>query len=138
VAELGNTNAVTTGILGAYLRGNVFIFYDLLTFYQFDDIMMILTLTGGKIMPIIRPSTDLRNRYNEISDLCHKQNEPIFITRNGSGDLAVMSIETLDRITGKFELYRLIERGLDDAKNGKVISLDESNKRIEALLGEEI
>ncbi|GHU51267.1 hypothetical protein FACS1894127_7470 [Clostridia bacterium] len=89
-------------------------------------------------MPIIRPSTDLRNRYNEISDMCHSQNEPIFITRNGTGDLAVMSIETLDKITGKFELYRLIERGLDDAKSGKVISLDESGKRIEALLGEEV
>ena len=87
-------------------------------------------------MPIIRPSTDLRNKYNEISDLCHNTTEPIFITRNGSGDLAVMSIEALDKITGKFELYRLIERGLDDAKKGKVISLEESSKRIEALLSE--
>ena len=87
-------------------------------------------------MPVIRPSTDLRNKYNEISDLCHSQMEPIFITRNGSGDLAVMSIEALDKITGKFELYRLIERGLDDAKRGKVISLEESSERIEALLSE--
>ena len=87
-------------------------------------------------MPTIRPSTDLRNRYNEISDLCHNQMEPIFITRNGVGDLAVMSIEALDKITGKFELYRLIERGLDDAKREKVMSLEESGKRIEALLNE--
>ena len=87
-------------------------------------------------MPIIRPSTDLRNNYNEISALCHNNMEPIFITRNGSGDLAVMSIETLDKITGKFELYRLIERGLDDAKHGSVISLEESSARIEALLNE--
>ena len=87
-------------------------------------------------MPIIRPSTDLRNKYNEISDLCHNSQEPIFITRNGSGDLAVMSIEVLDKITGKFELYRLLERGLDDVKREKVISLDESGKRIEALLNE--
>ena len=87
-------------------------------------------------MPIIRPSTDLRNNYNEISALCHNQMEPIFITRNGAGDLAVMSIEALDKITGKFELYRLIERGLDDAKSGRVISLEESSKRIEALLDE--
>jgi len=87
-------------------------------------------------MPIIRPSTDLRNKYNEISDLCHNNPEPIFITRNGSGDLAVMSIEALDKITGKFELYRLIERGLDDIKQGKLLSLEESGKRIEALLNE--
>ena len=88
-------------------------------------------------MPIIiRPSTDLRNKYNEISDLCHSQMEPIFITRNGSGDLAVMSIEALDKITGRFELYRLIERGLDDAKRGKVMSLEKSGEKIEALLNE--
>lgn len=87
-------------------------------------------------MPVIRPSTDLRNNYNEISELCHKQNEPIYITRNGQGDLAVMSIETLDKITGRYELYRLIEKGLDDIKNNKVISLDESSARIEALINE--
>jgi len=63
--------------------------------------------------------------------------EPIFITRNGVGDLAVMSIEALDRITGKFELYRLIERGLDDAKHGKTISLEESERRIGVLLNEQ-
>ena len=87
-------------------------------------------------MPIIRPSTDLRNKYNEISDLCHNNAEPVFITRNGTGDLAVMSIETLDKITGKFELYRLIERGLDDGERKKVISLEESSRRIETLLEE--
>ena len=87
-------------------------------------------------MPIIRPSTDLRNKYNEISDLCHSSMEPIFITRNGTGDLAVMSIEALDKITGRFELYRLIERGLDDVKCDKIMSLEESSKRIEALLSE--
>ncbi len=44
-------------------------------------------------MPTIRPSADLRNKYNEISEFCHEYSEPIFITRNGKGDLAVMSIE---------------------------------------------
>ena len=44
-------------------------------------------------MPIIRPSSDLRNNYNEISTLCHKTRKPIYITKNGAGDLAIMSIE---------------------------------------------
>lgn len=44
-------------------------------------------------MPTIRPSADLRNKYNEISEFCHEYSEPIFITRNGKCDLAVMSIE---------------------------------------------
>ena len=39
-------------------------------------------------MPTIIPSADLTNKYNEISELCHKYLEPIFITKNGTGDLA--------------------------------------------------
>jgi len=46
-------------------------------------------------MPNIRPITDLRNT-NEISDICHATTEPIFITKNGYGDLVVMSIETYE------------------------------------------
>lgn len=46
-------------------------------------------------MPQIRPITDLRNTA-EISDLCHARREPVFITKNGYGDLVVMSIETYE------------------------------------------
>lgn len=46
-------------------------------------------------MPQIRPITDLRNT-TEISDICHAKREPIFITKNGYGDLVVMSIETYE------------------------------------------
>ena len=46
-------------------------------------------------MPQIRPITDLRNT-NEISDICHSCREPLFITKNGYGDLVVMSIETYE------------------------------------------
>ena len=46
-------------------------------------------------MPIIKSSTDLRNNYNEISTFCHENEEPVFITRNGKGDLAVMSVGNL-------------------------------------------
>lgn len=48
-------------------------------------------------MPQIRPITDLRNT-NEISDACHTVKEPIFITKNGYGDMVVMSIETYEQI----------------------------------------
>lgn len=71
-------------------------------------------------MPEIRPSSDLRNSYNEISEFCHKYGEPVYITKNGTGDLAVMSIETYERLVGKFELYSLLEKGLDDVRNGRV------------------
>lgn len=49
-------------------------------------------------MPQIRPITDLRNT-TEISDLCHGKNEPVFITKNGYGDLVIMSMETYDALT---------------------------------------
>ncbi|MBP1970083.1 PHD/YefM family antitoxin component YafN of YafNO toxin-antitoxin module [Virgibacillus natechei] len=67
-------------------------------------------------MPNIRPSSDLRNNYNEISEFCHKYNEPMYITKNGQEDLAVMSIETYEKIIGKFELYTLIDEGINSMK----------------------
>ena len=48
-------------------------------------------------MPQIRPITDLRNT-NEISEICHAKKEPLFITKNGYGDLVVMSIEAYDEL----------------------------------------
>lgn len=50
-------------------------------------------------MPQIRPITDLRNT-SEISDACHARREPVFITKNGYGDLVVMSIETYEEMLG--------------------------------------
>lgn len=70
-------------------------------------------------MPNIKSSTDLRNNYNEISRFCHESREPVFITKNGQGDLAVMSIETYETLNGKLELYRLLDEGMADVKAGK-------------------
>ena len=71
-------------------------------------------------MPTIRPSADLRNKYNEISEFCHTNAEPVFITKNGKGDLAVLSIETYERLCGKFELTKLLGEGLKAEQEGKV------------------
>jgi prevent-host-death family protein len=81
-------------------------------------------------MPTIRPSADLRNNYNEISELCHEYPEPVFITKNGTGDLAVMSIETYEMLRGSLELYSLINEGLEQVKNGKTKSMKESIRNI--------
>lgn len=70
-------------------------------------------------MPNIKSSTDLRNNYNEISKLCHESREPIFITKNGRGDLAIMSIETYEVLNGKLELYRLLDEGRTAIKEGR-------------------
>ncbi len=70
-------------------------------------------------MPNIKSSTDLRNNYNEISRFCHESREPIFITKNGQGDLAVMSIETYEMLNGKLELYRLLDDSRTAVKEGR-------------------
>ena len=81
-------------------------------------------------MPTIRPSADLRNKYNEISDLCHEYTEPVFITKNGKGDLVIMSMETYELLSGKLELYSAIEKGLEQVSQGKVKPMKESLKKI--------
>ncbi len=55
-------------------------------------------------MPIIKPISDLRNKSNEISDLAHTSNEPIFITKNGEGDMVVMSMAKYSQLEMKVEL----------------------------------
>lgn len=82
-------------------------------------------------MPSIRPSSDLRNNYNEISKFCHEYSEPVYITKNGQGDLAVMSIETYERLVGRFELYKLLDEGLEAVKMKKVRSFREALKDIQ-------
>ncbi len=77
-------------------------------------------------MPAIRASADLRNKYSEISSYCHKTNEPVFITKNGQGDLAVMSIAQYDDLMGKINLYAKLAEGLKDAQEGRVQPFDEA------------
>ena len=85
-------------------------------------------------MPTIRKSADLRNSYGKISAFCHKYREPVFITKNGEGDLAVMSIETYEELAGGNELYRLIQEGIDDVENGKTLTENEVIKNMENAL----
>jgi prevent-host-death family protein len=86
-------------------------------------------------MPTIRPSSDLRNNYNEISELCHQHPEPVFITKNGQGDLAVMSMETYELLAGKRDLYALLEAGLESEAAGESRSRAEVVAEVRAKLG---
>nr|WP_325216763.1 type II toxin-antitoxin system Phd/YefM family antitoxin [uncultured Oscillibacter sp.] len=56
-------------------------------------------------MPSIRPISDLRNNANEISDFCRQTREPVYITRNGTGDMVVVSIEEYERQQAIIDLY---------------------------------
>ncbi|MFV0342969.1 MAG: type II toxin-antitoxin system prevent-host-death family antitoxin [Anaerocolumna sp.] len=81
-------------------------------------------------MPQIRPITDLRNT-NEISDICHSKNEPIFITKNGYGDLVVMSIETYENMINENELDQEILLAEENYQaDGKLYDARESLKSL--------
>ena len=71
-------------------------------------------------MPLIRPISDLRNRALEISNLCHSEDQPVFITRNGKDDLVVMSQVHYERLQSLIELYQ---------KLGEAEVLNASGKR---------
>ena len=60
-------------------------------------------------MPEIRPIRDLRNT-NEISEICHARKEPVFITKNGYGDLVVMSIEVYDEMIKNMAIDKAISQ----------------------------
>jgi len=59
-------------------------------------------------MPQIIPIKDLKNT-SEISDLCHKTNEPVYVTKNGYGDMVIMSIETYEQTLHRLNMYRELE-----------------------------
>ena len=69
-------------------------------------------------MPIIKPISDLRNKSNEISDLAHNSNEPIFITKNGEGDLVVMSISHYSKMQLKIDLLGKLSVAQNQKANG--------------------
>jgi prevent-host-death family protein len=60
-------------------------------------------------MPVIKPISDLRNKAKELSDICHDSGEPIFITKNGEGDMVLMSVAAYERMQAQIELYRLLD-----------------------------
>lgn len=70
-------------------------------------------------MPHIIPIKDLKNT-SEISDLCHKTDEPIYITKNGYGDMVIMSMEIFESTMRQLSMYRDIEISEKQIENGQV------------------
>lgn len=68
-------------------------------------------------MSTIKPITELRNT-NEISEFCHEMEEPIYITKNGYGDMVIMSIETWEREQALLEVYRKLGEAETGLLNG--------------------
>jgi prevent-host-death family protein len=69
-------------------------------------------------MATIRPISDLRNKAHEISRICHETGEPVYITKNGEGDLVVMSLAAYERVEARLELYRKLDEAEADVRAG--------------------
>lgn len=83
---------------------------------------------------IIKPSTSLRNDYGTISQLAHREAEPIYITKNGEGDLVVMSIEAFEQREETLRLWARLEAAEAARLSGApAYTLEESRKRLEEL-----
>ena len=86
-------------------------------------------------MPLIRPMSDLRNKSNEISELCHKEDRPIFITKNGRGDLVVMSKAHYEKLVDLLELYqKLGVAEAQDAAGEKGVTHHQMMNRLKAIV----
>jgi prevent-host-death family protein len=93
--------------------------------------MIMIEAFDGSPMPTIRSISDLRNKAQEISTLCHESDEPVFITKNGQGDLVVMSVAAYERDQARLDLYRLLDEAESDVRSGdRGISPDTMRKRL--------
>ena len=89
-------------------------------------------------MPIIKPISDLRNKSNEISKLANDSNEPIYITKNGEGDLVVMSMNHYSKMQLKLDLLSKLsiaqkQKSTGDAGN----SLKQVMTKIRTMINEQ-
>lgn len=85
----------------------------------------------------IKPSAAIRKNYNEISELCKQSGEPVYLTKNGEGDLVVMDIETFARRESMLRLREKLIAAEESRLNGKSgYSIDDVSKMMKAAVRE--
>ena len=77
-------------------------------------------------MEVIRPSSDLRNHYHEISKQCHEDRSPVIITVNGRGDTAILGLQDYYQMKSELELLRTLAEAEDDAVNGRIAPIQDT------------
>ena len=88
-----------------------------------------MTIKRGDNMPQIIPIKDLKNT-SKISDLCHSTSEPVYITKNGYGDMVIMSMETFEGVSATLNMYQSLMNSEQQIKEGKVHDARESLKSV--------
>lgn len=83
---------------------------------------------------IIRPSSDLRNHYNEISKIVKESRQAVILTVNGRGDTAILSLQEFNQMSAELELLKMLAEAEDDVKNGRVEPLENVFKDLRADL----
>jgi len=84
---------------------------------------------------LIKPSTALRNEYNVISELCKERQEPVFLTKNGEGDLVVMSIEAYEFREEMLDLReKLLAAEANRLAGAKTYTVEEVSARLRGLI----
>lgn len=85
-------------------------------------------------MPQIIPIKELKNT-SDISEKCHKSTEPIFVTKNGYGDMVIMSMETFENTINRVSVYDSLEKSEQQIKSGNVTDARESISSLRAKYG---
>ena len=85
-------------------------------------------------MPQIIPIKDLKDT-SKVSELCHKTNEPIYITKNGYGDMVIMSMEVFEESRRQWSMYKDIELSEEQIKNGKTKDAQKALKSVRDKYG---
>ena len=80
-------------------------------------------------------STVLRNNYSEISEQCHVDSEPMIVTRNGNGDLAIMGIDSYEQLRARLDFYEFLMQGRRDVEEGRVVSARDASLQLRQELG---
>lgn len=85
-------------------------------------------------MDTIRPSSDLRNHYNEISRQCHQERKPVIITVNGRGDTAILGLQDYYQMTSELELLRTLSEAENDVISGRTAPMQDTFNDIRKTL----
>lgn len=77
-------------------------------------------------MEVIRPSSDLRNKYPELSSMVHDTGEPVFITVNGREDTVLLGHAQYGKMKAELELLKMLAEAQDDVDDGRISPIQDT------------